>query len=816
MEEGHTHFRQLPAEIVYEILSRQFRDLMSNDHPPSSEKYHSNLKIFLKSNSTVNKIFYRVSRVLVYRYLNFATARCFNRVLEVLKKDTTGLRRLVQVADFQELSSIGLGRTGEMNKMIKNLTRDTLYEFLLLTSSNLREFLASEHIQGDLDERVIFFLVRPGSLLNVLDFCGCSGAEFTETFINVVSKLYDKESGEPKQHNYQLTSIGLHDCTDLPTETLGLFLSTVPELQKLDLSHTSIDDYTLVNVLPHWKNLSHLSLGNCSQLTPRGILEFFSYHPTVTDNNNCTLQWLSLKTHKHTSSWTETQTMFLLKKLCRYGHNLTLQYLNIGGMPLHYSEDNKIVKTAYYYQCQDTLTFIKWNFPKLKSLSIRKANIPIQGLVRFLSVEDTLDRGVIEYSSSPSTTSCTRDSILQQPIQQQQQQLRFLDVAGNSYLNKWTVTDSALFTSSDSLVAVELPFESWQEIERRKGSEITFMKPLVNGITKSSMVHDYSRVEEVKWKCYMDASYGRRYWIYKVDDILNQDDLDHRGSMTRYDEQGRKIVEIISQPDFLKYAQNKIMLGCGIVPLTGIRREKTYREMRHPLSRYISKDGKLSITGTYTAPIRRPRLPPGIWRIIHNGEDEDLNSEPIEEDMPENITRNNNEQESRSNSFVYRQATTRDGLYWDRSVTDLQLLAAASGTDNTHDIISINSSNIPAGINEFDLNYEDLDNPELQRRRSQFNLFRLSSATIPNEDTIVAGSERASLLAKALINWCPLQQTLPYYNQLSQQRSLNGEYPEWFSPQISKTYTVYLQTMDEYEVFGCIERGIYRYYSLKT
>ncbi|AET40535.1 Lug1p Ecym_6144 [Eremothecium cymbalariae DBVPG len=812
---------QLPPEIVYEILSYQFRDLMSNDHPPSSEKFHSNLKIFLRSNSTVNRTFNHVCRVLTYRYLNFTTARSFNKVLELLKGDKTGLNKLIQVVDFQELSSIGLGRTQEMNKMIKNLTNETLYEFLQLTAQNLREFLASEHIQGDFDENVIYYLLRPGSTLNVVDFCGCSGSKFTDTFINVVNRLYDGSTDEVQEQNYQLTSLGLNDCTDLPTAILGKLLKYLPELQKLDLSHTSIDDYTLVNDLPHWKNITHLSLAECSQLTPRAILEFFSYQPSMTDDKNCTLQWLNLKAHKHTSSWTETQTMFLLKKLCRYGHNTTLEYLNIDGLPLNYSEDNRVIKMALYYQCQDTLKFIKLNFPKLKSLSIRKANVTVSRLVKFLSPFEENDIDNIEFSSSvPSLSSQTFEST-QIPVQR----LKFLDISGNSCLNKWTMGDPTLFTCSDSIVAFELPFECWEQIESRRNSEAVFMKPKntfgYNGKPYSYIIQDFSTVDQVKWKCYLDASYGRRYWIFKTDAILNGDDLDARGSITRYDTQGNKIIDITKQPDFLKFAQNKIMLGCGIVPLSGIRRKKTYRETKPPISRFFGRDGKISMGGSLMIPRRTPRLPRGMWRLMHSDQyTRDVDMDDFSDGFGSNPDMLSSVSSSEYNFGVLplvRRSGTRDGLYLDRSVADLIMVGINETIvpNSADSYITVGSNHANITSEDAESNYDYLNNPDLQRRRSQFSLFRFGSRAITNNDSIPA---HPPILTRALKSHNIMGNSISSQTGSipSSYKYLEDQSPLNFSPETNKLYKAYFQLVEEYEVFGCIERGMYRYYSLRT
>ena len=376
-----------------------------------------------------------------------------------------------------------------------------------------------------MDEKIIYALLKPNKVLSILDFCGCSGVNFTRSFILALRHLYpaisltsapgQSESGDstpttshnvstislsslssttnppepspdglqrddltitmddmdmeqnPLEYNYQITCLGLNDCTDLPSFVVGRILKLLPELQKLDLSHTSIDDNVLLNGMPHLKNLTHLSLANCSQLTPRAVLEFFSHHPAVTDeNNSVTLEWLNLSVITHSSSWNEVHTMFLLKKLCQFGHNKTLQYLNIGDLPLHQMTSSEIeqamrreqereadydngtnteshddsrsifstvVKRNKYYQCHDTLIFIKLNFPKLRSLSIKGNNTPnpqISGIFETLGA------------------SIGTEKILE--TMKEQQKLKFLNISSNSHINKWTIEDPAILTCSNS------------------------------------------------------------------------------------------------------------------------------------------------------------------------------------------------------------------------------------------------------------------------------------------------------------------------------------------------------------------------------
>lgn len=796
----------IPPEIAYQILTFQFRDLMSNDHPGNAEKFTENFRTFVRSNLTVNKTFYHVCRVLIYRYCNLTTAKRFHSLLETLRNNKK-VSNIVQVADFQELTSIGLGRTGEMNKMIKNLTNETLSEFLTLTQSNLREFLASEHIQDDLDENIVYNLLRPGTVLSVLDFCGCSGPKFTESCVKALDKLYrfdeEKQQYIAKEENYQITCLGLNDCTDLPSPVLGKMLLMLPELQKLDLGHTSIDDHTLMNDLPHLNNLTHLSLSMCLRLSPRGVLEFFSHHPAVTDGNNSkSLEWLNLYCMPHSSSWTAVHTMFLLRKLCQFGHNKTLQYLNLGGMPFHESDDRSAVRTASYYQCHDSLQFIKYNFPKLKSLSIRGNNFPISRICDFLTpvssknfeVKSGYEQGAEDFPEV--------------------QQLKFLNISNNFHVNKWTIQDPALFTCSPSLVALEVSFDSWQQIEKaNEKHEITafrYKDPHV-------LIKDINDAEIVKWKCYIDSSYGRRYWLHKVDKYLNREDLETRGNISNYDPEGRKIIEITKQPDFLKFAQSKMMLGCGIVPLSGVRRKESYRDLRPPISQFFTRSGGVTLGQTAT-PIVAPRLPPGGWRLIHHDEENALAEDVIpEEDDETDLMTDSFSSNVSSNIFPPQGSNrvSRDGLYWDRS---MPALGARAGEEMTYMAQSSRQpqqqtyqqaqqptyrpDSIGEDVEETDDEY--FNDQTLQRRRSQLSILGLSyphGSTLPRQNSC---NSCVSLLF-------PFRKPKNYYMQNPKEFV--------FDPNCAETteqYRIHFELVNEYEVFGCIERGMYRYYSLKT
>ncbi|CCD22496.1 Lug1p NDAI_0A03390 [Naumovozyma dairenensis CBS 421] len=848
----------IPPEIVYQILTYQFNDFMNNDHPGTSEKFHENIRNFLRSNLTVNKTFYHICKILIYKYCNFTTAKRFHHLLKTIEVHKE-IRNIIQVADFEELTSIGLGRSSEMNKTIKNLTNETLLKFLLLTKSNLREFLACEQIQDDLDDKIIHFLLKPGKNLSVLDFCGCSGPSFTTSFIEALERLYPKRrqaltsedeeqieiemrNHQPLEYNYQITCLGLNDCTDLPSFVLGRVLKMLPELQKLDLSHTSIDGDTLLNGIPHYKNLTHLSLASCLQLTPRSILEFFSSHPCITDeNNSATLEWLNLHgVSNHSSTWNDVHTMFLLKKLCQHGHNKTLQYLNIGGLPLHQTNfvtTYKKVNNNYYYHCTDTLQFIKLNFPNLKSLSIKGNNIPISKLVEFLSPIQYEDPDNFNFESMNSN-----NNYLNFPKKKlKEQHLKFLNISNNNQINKWTIQDPAIFTCSSSIVAFEISFEAWQQIEKANPNhELITMKYNNDPNKKNTIIQDASNAELLKWQCYIDSSYGRRYWIYKTDPYLNCPDLHIRSGITNYDSEGHKIIEIIKQPDFLKFAQSKIMLGCGIVSQSNIRRELSYRDFKPPISQFFTRNGGISF-GETPRPIITPRLPPGGWRIINDEHNDEFNNRRIDDRHPtrppassfnssstlhtinerpplptEDYIINDeiaNENDSAMEDDGDDDAELRNALYWDRSLQDLQALSLRTAQYQEND-------------------EEYLNNPELQRRRSQLSLLRQHSSSkiwSTTNNNNINNNNNTQIVNNFLNHRPPISASSSTMSLLpleaKQKIKLKNEYyyahPDDFvydknDPMTSERYRMHFKLVNEYKVFGTIERGMYRYYSLKT
>lgn len=477
---------QFPAEILLKVLEFQFYQLLQNN--TSSNSY--NIQYFMRSNLTVSKVFYRCCIKIIYKYCCFKTPQTFDIFLNsLIKNDKLG--EYVKVLDFQEFTSIGLGRTGKMNKEIQMVTSTTILNCLKKTP-NLIEFLASENIKDDLDSNLLNYLFNQMGNLKAIDFCGCSGEVFVSNFDQLIIK---------KPGNEYITDVSFHDCTDLHPWILEKIIINLPNLRKLDLTHTQITS-TILNLIPYTAQLTHLSLSYCIQLTTRELINFFINHPAITCNK---LVWLNLQCDSSTSSpLNNNQLTFLLKMF-----DCDLVYLNLGGLEISF----------------ENLMLIKKKFLNLKSLCIANTSIDIESLVEFLKPPN--DEKLI--------------------TSQRYQQLEFLDLTANRFINRWSIDNPHFLNCCPSLVAFEFSIKIINELEQIGGKLITR--------------NDYN--ERVVWKTF--DSLGRRGWVFKVDDFKNQDNLSKIG-LTEYDiDTGRKIFKIFKQPDFLKNVNKKISVSKGVL-----------------------------------------------------------------------------------------------------------------------------------------------------------------------------------------------------------------------------------------------------------
>jgi hypothetical protein len=396
---GHLQF---PPEIIFKILEFQFYQLMENTTAPVSR----NTQFFMRSNLTVSRVFYRCVVKIIYQYCCFKTPHTFDNFLHsILRHGRLG--EYVKVLDFQEFTSIGLGRTGKMNKEIQMVTSATILQCLKHTPNSV-EFLASENIKDDLDTELLNFLFNEMKQLRAVDFCGCSGEIFTSQFDRVIIK-------RPGVAN--ITDVSFHDCTDLPSWVLEKVLINLPNLRKLDLTHTQITS-KILQLIPYSARLTHLNLSYCIQLTTRELISFFINHPAITGHH---LLWLSLQCDNSTNTTlSNNQLTFLLKMF-----DCDFHYLNLGGLGVSF----------------ENLMLIKKKFINLKSLALANSDFTQQEIMEFLTPPLNAEDGSYH------------------------QQLAFLDLSNNRNITRWSLDNPAFLNCSPSLVAFEFNIKIINDIE---------------------------------------------------------------------------------------------------------------------------------------------------------------------------------------------------------------------------------------------------------------------------------------------------------------------------------------------------------------
>ncbi|KAL6450066.1 hypothetical protein SBY92_002007 [Candida maltosa Xu316] len=365
-EEPFSPLLSLPLEILYNILEYVYAD---ND----ISSINANLENFANTIPLLSKKFHHLSLCFLYKYTIFNRPHSFDKFLNNLLANPI-IGKYVEFMDFQQFTSIGLGRTGRMNQEIQMVTYKTISKALSMTP-NLLEFLASENIQDDLNVSVLDLLFNKLLKIKALDFCGASSELFANAFDELIIT----------RDELSITKLSFHDCSNLSSDVFGKIFPHLVNLQRLDLNHTSITSSILLT-LPSSIQLTHLSLARCSKLTTKDLINFLVNHPSVSHGS---LTWLNLQIDSNVvSPLSDIYLLYTLKHL----NAPYLKYLNIGGMPINY----KILLT------------IKQKFPHLESLNISHAQISLDELTQTIT------------PTSPDSSCC----------------LKYLDLTGIKSLSK--------------------------------------------------------------------------------------------------------------------------------------------------------------------------------------------------------------------------------------------------------------------------------------------------------------------------------------------------------------------------------------------
>ena len=212
---------------------------------------------------------------ILYRNITIPHSTIFSKMLRHLKQ-YPALGTIVRRLDFSHFTSVGLGRTRQMNTEIQNLTADSLLECLSMLPL-LNEFLAQESVDENLSGAVLTKLLCNLPSLKAVDFCGCSSTDFADSLDNLVTA----PGLLPPTIN--IRRLGLHECYTVSADAFHFLLPRLKDLTHLDVSRTQVTDAALARI-PADARLTHLNLGRCTRVTGRGIVEFLTIHPAVKDS----------------------------------------------------------------------------------------------------------------------------------------------------------------------------------------------------------------------------------------------------------------------------------------------------------------------------------------------------------------------------------------------------------------------------------------------------------------------------------------------------------------------------------------------------
>lgn len=281
---GDAPIERLPLEILSDIVGRLVIDI-----PPNSLTKRN---IDLMSLLLTSKTMHGATLVTLYRQITIPHSIIFKKFLSHVASHAV-LGTLVRRFDFCHFNPGVVFGTASERALAQNLTSATLLQALELTP-HLQEFLAQDHIDGDLDERVLRKLFFGLDRIAALDFCGCSSAAFRAAFTGAMTP----PPGQQWTRDLDLRRLSLHKCTTLPASVLEALLPRLPHLTHLDVAGTRITDAALA-AIPPTARITHLNLAKCNNLSAGALIAFFSSHPAVCGDHS-SLVWLSLATDAST------------------------------------------------------------------------------------------------------------------------------------------------------------------------------------------------------------------------------------------------------------------------------------------------------------------------------------------------------------------------------------------------------------------------------------------------------------------------------------------------------------------------------------
>ncbi|CAG8516599.1 8582_t:CDS:1 [Ambispora leptoticha] len=199
---------------------------------------------------------------------------------------------MIKHLDLSSFSTFGLQKSHSETQ--KSVTPQALINILRATPM-LEVFSISESLESAITIDVLKTLVFECKNLKALDFCGCSSKQFNEAMKDLAKLLgrvqivqFQSSADSDLEYGFQrlkpvlphIKRLSLHECLTLSEhETVLPLLAHMPNITHLDLGGCSISDLTLLFLETETNasnTLLELSLAKCKNITSDGIAQFVS------------------------------------------------------------------------------------------------------------------------------------------------------------------------------------------------------------------------------------------------------------------------------------------------------------------------------------------------------------------------------------------------------------------------------------------------------------------------------------------------------------------------------------------------------------
>ena len=262
---GCSHIFLLTLPSSDQIIAQLALEVPPNNYSPRN--------VDLISCLLTSRTIHAATLTALYHHITIPHSSIFSKFLGHLIENPA-LGTIVRRLDLSHFTSIGLGRTQQMNSTIQNMTSKTMLQCLESIPA-VQEVLLQEHLDEDIDVKVLRKLFYGLPNLRALDFCAASSSPFVEAFSSALTTL-----GSSANLQMRIRRLSLHECFTLPTSVFEHLLPRLPNLTHLDLCHTRVTDKALASI-PYTARLTHLNLGRCTQISGDGVVDLIKAHPAV-------------------------------------------------------------------------------------------------------------------------------------------------------------------------------------------------------------------------------------------------------------------------------------------------------------------------------------------------------------------------------------------------------------------------------------------------------------------------------------------------------------------------------------------------------